>query len=532
MSVLLGTDVPELGLLLKQDPSGLHTTDVEEVLVVTRAQAKTQTREEQLRVHAEKMSGVQATPVEPEPSSSLTDTPESSLEGGGDLANELFEEHPSRPKLTRQEKRRDRHARGLERAKDPKPAKVMGASPLGVTTETLKQMQDDDDTLAGVRKAANKPSSSFTRKNGLLYRQLRSARPWEEEPADQLVLPRGCREKVLGLAHSVPFGGHLGRKKTMRRVSQRFYWPTLAQDVAEFCRRCGPCQKCRPHRVPRAPMVPLPVVTDPFSRIAMDIVGPVPRSRSGNRYVLVICDYGTRYPEAVPLRSIDAATVAEQLMTLFSRVGIPNEILTDQGSNFQSQLLRELYRLLHIEALRTSPYHPQTDGLVERFNQTLKSMLQKTATEEGKDWDRLIPFLLFAYREVPQESTGFSPFEMLYGRDIRGPLDVLRESWEADERSDPNIVSYVLLMRDRLEKMSEEAQEILQERVAVRKRGTIGPREKDHSSRAKKFSFSFPPPRLSSQLSGRDPTKWLRPSGKLTIECVCRGGGRRQRSSM
>ena len=132
VSVLLGTDVPELGLLLKQDPSGLHTTDVEEVLVVTRAQAKTQTREEQLRVHAEKMSGVQATPVEPEPSSSLTDTPESSLEGGGDLANELFEEHPSRPKLTRQEKRRDRHARGLERAKDPKPAKVMGASPLGV----------------------------------------------------------------------------------------------------------------------------------------------------------------------------------------------------------------------------------------------------------------------------------------------------------------------------------------------------------------------------------------------------------------
>ena len=101
-------------------------------------------------------------------------------------------------------------------------------------------------------------------------------------------------------------------------------------------------------------MIPLPVVSESFSRIAMDIVGPLPRSRSGNRYVLVVCDYGTRYPEAVPLRAIDAVTVAEELMKLFSRVGIPREILTDQGSNFQSQLLRELYRLLYI----LMPYVP------------------------------------------------------------------------------------------------------------------------------------------------------------------------------
>ena len=95
---------------------------------------------------------------------------------------------------------------------------------------------------------------------------------------------------------------------------------------------------------------------------------------------------------------------------MFARLGIPEEILTDQGSNFTSQLLAELYRLLHVHPIRTSPYHPQTDGLVERFNQTLKSMLRKAATEEGKDWDKLVPYLLFAYREVPQGSTGFSPF--------------------------------------------------------------------------------------------------------------------------
>ena len=172
-------------------------------------------------------------------------------------------------------------------------------------------------------------------------------------------------------------------------------------------------------------MMPLPVIAEPFSRIAMDIVGPLPRSRSGNRYVLVICDYATRYPEAVALRSMDAENVAEELVRMFARVGIPQEILTDQGSNFTSQLLAEIYRLVHVKALRTSPYHPQSDGVVEWFNQTLKQMLRRTANEEGKDWDRLLPYVLFAYREVPQESTGFSPFELLYGRKVRGPLDVL-----------------------------------------------------------------------------------------------------------
>ena len=93
--------------------------------------------------------------------------------------------------------------------------------------------------------------------------------------------------------------------------------------------------------------------------------------------------------------------------------------------------------------------------MVERFNQTLKSMLRKVATDDGKDWDKLIPALLFAYREVPQESTGLSPFERLYGRDVRGPLDVLNESWEAEKRSDLNVIAYITLMRERIEEMSE-----------------------------------------------------------------------------
>ena len=169
--------------------------------------------------------------------------------------------------------------------------------------------------------------------------------------------------------------------------------------------------------------------------------------------MLVVCDYATRYPEAVPLCSIDAEAAAEALVTIFSRVGIPQEILMDQGTIFTSQLLAEIYRLIHMRAHRTSPYHTQTDGVVEQFNQTLKDMLRKTACEEGKDWDHQIPFVLFAYREVLQALTGFSPFELLYGREVRGPLDVLKEKWELRNQSDINVASYVLDMRERFEEI-------------------------------------------------------------------------------
>ena len=124
------------------------------------------------------------------------------------------------------------------------------------------------------------------------------------------------------------------------------------------------------------------------------------------------------------------------------------EILSDQGTNFMSQLLKEIYRLLNIHPIRTTPYHPQTDGLVERFNRTLKSMLKKVASEEGRDWDTLLPYILFAYREVPQAATGFSPFELIFGREVQGPLDILKEEWEASKKASVSVVSHVLHLRE------------------------------------------------------------------------------------
>ena len=161
-------------------------------------------------------------------------------------------------------------------------------------------------------------------------------------------------EAIIRLAHDIPFTGHLGQEKMARRILQRFYWPTLFQDVRRYCEMCKECQ-LHGGRGGRAPLIPLPIIGEPFKRIAMDIIGPLPRTRRGNRFILVLSDYATRYPEAIPLRNITANKVAEALIDIFARHGIPEEILTDQGTNFTSTLLGELYKLLGVRAFRTSP---------------------------------------------------------------------------------------------------------------------------------------------------------------------------------
>ncbi|KAL2089209.1 hypothetical protein ACEWY4_016108 [Coilia grayii] len=277
---------------------------------------------------------------------------------------------------------------------------------------------------------------------------------------------------VFKLGHSVPYAGHLGQNKSWDRVARRFYWPNIYMHLVEFCRSCPECQLTAKGRGGlKVPLIPMPIIDVPFSRIGMDIVGPLERSRRGNRYILVVVDYATTYPEAFPLRQVKVRQVANALLQLVTRVGIPQEVLTDQGTNFTSKLLKQVYQYLGIKGIKMTPYHPQTDGLVERFNQTLKSMLCKFVADSGADWDEWLPYLLFAYCEVPQASTGFSPFELLYGRQVRGPLDMMKEAVEGQPpQNGMNILSYIIKMRDKMESLTEQVQENMKVAQATQKR--------------------------------------------------------------
>ncbi|CAC5369044.1 unnamed protein product [Mytilus coruscus] len=149
---------------------------------------------------------------------------------------------------------------------------------------------------------------------------------------------------------------------------------------------------------------------------------------------------------------------------MFSRVGIPQTILTDQGSNFKSQLLADLYEILGAQGCTTSPYRPQSNGRCERFNGTLKSMLKKLCTESAEEWDELVPYALFAYREVPHEETGFSPFELLYGWPVRGPMAILRGLFTREDEMHRSVIEHVITIRDCLADMSEIVKENLSHR--------------------------------------------------------------------
>ncbi len=206
----------------------------------------------------------------------------------------------------------------------------------------------------------------------------------------------------------------------------RFFWPSVQEHVRRWCAACRECQLVNPPAISKVPLRPLPLLEVPFQRIGMDLIEPLERSAHGHRFALVLVDYATRYPEAVPLHTISTKSVADTLFRIISRVGIPKEILTYQGMVFMSRAISELYELLGIKSIHTSVYHPQTDGLLQQFNRTLKSTVCKFVREDAKNWDKWLEPLLFAVREVPQASTGFSPFELLYGRQPRGVLDIIR----------------------------------------------------------------------------------------------------------
>ena len=325
--------------------------------------------------------------------------------------------------------------------------------------EDLVREQKGDPSLSKVRKLAKGPqiisrNSYFYEKDNIIYRAFCDK---GNVVVNQVVVPEKYRKQLMQLAHDIPFSGHMGNRKTRNRLLQNFFWPGIFKDVSEYCRSCPQCQRSvAKGKARKAHLISIPPISEPFARVAIDIIGPLNRTKRGNRFILTLVDYGTKFPEAIPLKSLDSESVAEALVSIFSRLGIPKEILSDQGSNFMSSLMQELCKLLSVKKLKSTPYHPEANGLVERFNGTLKRMLTCFVQEEQLEWDRLLPYMLFAYREVPQDSTGFSPFELLYGRHVRGPLSVIRETWEEpqDEGIKESVLSYILKTREILVKMS------------------------------------------------------------------------------
>ena len=298
-------------------------------------------------------------------------------------------------------------------------------------------------------------------KDGLLYQSATTNGHQE----DHLCIPTRLRRTVMYMAHHNPLSGHRGPSKTIERIRRYFVWPGMTTEIQRYVSSCHECQLTSHAATPKAPMGITKLSAEPFARVAVDIVGPLePASSSGKRFILTYVDMATRYPDAVALSSMESATVAQALFEICSRVGFPEALTSDNGTNFTSKMFESFLRLLQCQHIRTSVYHAQSNGVCERYNGTLKRCLRKLTADFPRQWDRFLPAALFTYRDTPHETTGYSPFELIYGHRVRGPLEFLQECWQSDTISeeDRDVHQYILKFAANLKTACQTALKSLQ----------------------------------------------------------------------
>ncbi|GBM52960.1 Retrovirus-related Pol polyprotein from transposon 412 [Araneus ventricosus] len=257
--------------------------------------------------------------------------------------------------------------------------------------------------------------NSLHLKDRVLYRM------WESDDGCscrwQLILPKSRIPEVLRGTHDGASGGHFGVMKTLSKTRERFYWDRLRADVEKWCREFHACGARKGPKTRTKSRLQRYNVGAPFERMALDILGPFPVTTKGNRYVLALMDYFTKWPEAIPIPDQEALTVAEELVrSWISCYGMPMILHSDQGTNFNSALFTELCKLLGIPKTRTTAFIPSS---VERFDRMILNHLSLFLSRNQTDWDKHLPLFLLAYRSAEHEVTGWTPVEMLFGRTLR-----------------------------------------------------------------------------------------------------------------
>ena len=242
----------------------------------------------------------------------------------------------------------------------------------------------------------------------------------------RLVVPDAKVREIVEMNHDHMLAGHLGVAKTFARLLRQYAWPKMRQDVKQHVKDCLQCAKRKAYGSRKAPLKPMPPAVRVWEKIAMDIVGPVTESIYGNRYILVLSDYASRFVITIPMENQKARTVAAHFVNkVITKYGAPESVLTDQGTNFLSKLVESICSFFKIKQMRTTSYHPQTDGLVERFNRTLCDMLACYVSEEPDLWDKYLPFVTLAYNTSEQTSVHNTPFYLFFGREPTLPNDII-----------------------------------------------------------------------------------------------------------
>lgn len=240
-----------------------------------------------------------------------------------------------------------------------------------------------------------------------------------EIPEQKLVEARETQNDILNDAHLPPTAGHPGIKKMYQQINKRYYWPNMYQDVEKMVKNCVVCQKNKHINQPKQPLKMTDTANEPFEKVYLDMVGPLtPKSKFGEDMLLTIQDDLSKYVMVLPVRNKEATTVAKKFMEEWILLfGEPKIVVTDNGKEFEG-VFAEVLRMLQVDTRKSMPYHHQTIGALENSHKSLGAYLRIYAGKNAK-WRNYLKFFQFAYNTSTHEATGYSPFELIFGRSPR-----------------------------------------------------------------------------------------------------------------
>ncbi|CAG2249075.1 unnamed protein product [Mytilus edulis] len=308
--------------------------------------------------------------------------------------------------------------------------------------------------------------------NNVLYRKWINTTT--EESNLQFIVPEIWKENIMKMLHDDIQVGHFGIHKTVARAQNRFYWVNHKDEITKWVQNCIVCNsRKQPPRKAKSKMKQYNVGA-PMERVALDIIGPLPISYKNNKYALIVTDYFTKWVEGFPMPDMETTTIVDNLVNhFFCRFGIPCQMHSDQGRQFESGLFKELCAKLKIDKTRTTSFRPQSNGLVERYNRTLENTISKYISKNQRDWDEQLPWALMAYNSSEHETTKFSPSMLMLGRELQLPVDLIygphpQEIEYPDETVSHN--DYVKSMQESIWKVSAKARQNISKNSDKQKR--------------------------------------------------------------
>lgn len=338
---------------------------------------------------------------------------------------------------------------------------------LACGSEELAAEQKKCETLKSIWEmiAERKANCPYVEENGILFR-IQKTRLGEDKKL--IVVPRKFRAELMEFCHDIG-ASHLGVIKTRDRLARNFFWPGCHREIDDFVRSCDPCQRAgKSLDKKKAPMKLVPVIREVFAKINIDACGPLPVTENGNRYLITAICLASKYPEAVAVKDISSVSVTDALLQMFSRIGFPKQVQCDNGTSFTSNLTSEFFERFNIKVVHSSIAHPQSNP-VERFHRTLKRLLRVLCVEAKEEWDRHLPAALLALRTVTHESIGFSPSELVFGKNLRTPDVLLYEHWANEEEVESLVTEHVFQIINRLKRSQDLAVERMTELREKRK---------------------------------------------------------------